>query len=406
MKTIFFFSVLFISAIHFAFGQDDITVGTKVSDIVITDYISDNAKGIELNSKFKVLEFWATWCAPCLAAVPHMNKLQSEFSDRKNLIFLSITYETPEKVQRTIERIHFETPVVSDQTKATHRNLGVEQYGYVAVPQTILLDDNNIIRWIGIPEELTADLLNDFINRKEIAQNEAAEDMEESDEPSTLSSTMMNLLGNRQVKDAFVIAQSEAADEQYSMFAIRMGKYFTFKDNLSNILATLNQLEAYQIILPAELQEEKFNLAYKSANINPKNFSKELEEVERQKIKSNVLSALKLTETSIIKETEVYRIQVFDKTKLVVSDPEEQMTHVSTNDTHSVLQNVSFDLLAKSLSEKNDFIIINEKAIEGNFDFLLQITGNYQDLIKELANYGLLLVKTKRNIDYLVYEQQ
>jgi thiol-disulfide isomerase/thioredoxin len=378
-------------------------VGSKVPDIVITDFISDNSKGIELSNKFKVLEFWATWCAPCLAAVPHINALQSEFSDKKNLVFLSITYETPEKVKRTLERINFETLVVSDQTKETHRNLGVEQYGFIAVPQTILLDDNNIIRWMGLPEELTADLLNDFINREEIAQNEEAEEMEEN-EPSTLSSILMNMINNKKVKDAFVITQSEEADQQSSMFALSIGKYFTFNSNLAPILATLSQLEEYQIILPAKLETEKFNLAYKSTNINPKNFNEELQKVEIQKIKSNVLSALKLTEKRITKETEVYRIEIMDKSKLVASNPEEMTTHVSSNDTHLVLQNISFDLLAKSISAQNNLIIINEKPVAHKFDFLLQITNNEQDLTKELANYGLLLVKTKQNIDYLVYE--
>ena len=399
----FFFTVFLSCSIYFVFSQTEIMVGSKVPDIVITDFISDNSKGIELSNKFKVLEFWATWCAPCLAAVPHINALQSEFSDKKNLVFLSITYETPEKVKRTLERINFETLVVSDQTKETHRNLGVEQYGFIAVPQTILLDDNNIIRWMGLPEELTADLLNDFINREEIAQNEEAEEMEEN-EPSTLSSILMNMINNKKVKDAFVITQSEEADQQSSMFALSIGKYFTFNSNLAPILATLSQLEEYQIILPAKLETEKFNLAYKSTNINPKNFNEELQKVEIQKIKSNVLSALKLTEKRITKETEVYRIEIMDKSKLVASNPEEMTTHVSSNDTHLVLQNISFDLLAKSISAQNNLIIINEKPVAHKFDFLLQITNNEQDLTKELANYGLLLVKTKQNIDYLVYE--
>jgi len=399
----FFFTVFLSCSIYFVFSQTEIMVGSKVPDIVITDFISDNSKGIELSNKFKVLEFWATWCAPCLAAVPHINALQSEFSDKKNLVFLSITYETPEKVKRTLERINFETLVVSDQTKETHRNLGVEQYGFIAVPQTILLDDNNIIRWMGLPEELTADLLNDFINREEIAQNEEAEEMEEN-EPSTLSSILMNMINNKKVKDAFVITQSEEADQQSSMFALSIGKYFTFNSNLAPILATLSQLEEYQIILPAKLETEKFNLAYKSTNINPKNFNEELQKVEIQKIKSNVLSALKLTEKRITKETEVYRIEIMDKSKLVASNPEEMTTHVSSNDTHLVLQNISFDLLAKSISAQNNLIIINEKPVAHKFDFLLQITNNEQDLTKELANYGLILVKTKQNIDYLVYE--
>ena len=36
----------------------------------------------DLKGKILVLDFWATWCAPCIAEVPHLNKLQEKYEDR------------------------------------------------------------------------------------------------------------------------------------------------------------------------------------------------------------------------------------------------------------------------------------------------------------------------------------
>ena len=44
--------------------------------------------------KATVLEFWATWCGPCVEAIPHWNKLVERFQDRP-IRFLSITDESP-----------------------------------------------------------------------------------------------------------------------------------------------------------------------------------------------------------------------------------------------------------------------------------------------------------------------
>jgi thiol-disulfide isomerase/thioredoxin len=45
-----------------------------------------------LRGQAVVLEFWATWCAPCVEQIPHLNKLAEQFRDSK-VLFLSVTYE-------------------------------------------------------------------------------------------------------------------------------------------------------------------------------------------------------------------------------------------------------------------------------------------------------------------------
>lgn len=143
-------------------------IGETIEKIEFTDYIENLPTDIEFDTKFKVLEFWATWCKPCLKAVPHLNELNSKFKDENNLVFLSITYETPEKTQATLEKIKFETIVVSDQNKEIHKALRIEHEGTMVLPRTVLIDDTNKIVWYGTPNELNQRMLKRFINREKL----------------------------------------------------------------------------------------------------------------------------------------------------------------------------------------------------------------------------------------------
>jgi len=55
-----------------------------------------------LRGKAIVLEFWATWCAPCVAAIPHMNELTDHFKD-KPIVFISLTNEKQDKIAKFLK---------------------------------------------------------------------------------------------------------------------------------------------------------------------------------------------------------------------------------------------------------------------------------------------------------------
>ncbi len=56
-----------------------------------------------LKGNVVVLEFWATWCAPCIAAMPHLNELTEQFKD-KAVKFISITDEDEATVAPFLSR--------------------------------------------------------------------------------------------------------------------------------------------------------------------------------------------------------------------------------------------------------------------------------------------------------------
>jgi thiol-disulfide isomerase/thioredoxin len=142
-------------------------IGTKVEELKITDFIQNTPVDTNFKNKFRVLEFWATWCKPCLSAIPHLNKLNEKFKD-DNIVFLSVTHESPETAARILEKVKFKTIVVSDQTKTIHRNLRIEYNGTMVIPRTVLVDDENNIVWYGYPDQLTVTRIRKFLKKEKL----------------------------------------------------------------------------------------------------------------------------------------------------------------------------------------------------------------------------------------------
>lgn len=86
-----------------------------------------------------VIEFWATWCGPCVAQIPRWNALAEKFKGR--LQFVAITAEDPEVVSEFLKERQMAGWVALDLDGAVHDSYGVE-----TVPRTFLVDARGVVR--------------------------------------------------------------------------------------------------------------------------------------------------------------------------------------------------------------------------------------------------------------------
>jgi len=99
-----------------------------------------------------LLNFWASWCAPCRTEMPALDSLRKEIGDRR---FQFITMNEDVRVadaERFMEEFGFTFPVVLGRGRLR------ERYRYVGLPFTVLVDaDTRVVqRWIGFagPEQI------------------------------------------------------------------------------------------------------------------------------------------------------------------------------------------------------------------------------------------------------------
>ncbi|MDH4070209.1 MAG: redoxin domain-containing protein [Ignavibacteria bacterium] len=132
-------------------------VGKAAPGIVIAEWLTGEIQEeTPLAGRTIILEFWATWCSPCIKAIPHMNALQSVFDEQ--ILFLSITDESRSKVERFLQKTRMSSAVVIDNQRKTYTAYGVD-----AIPETFLIDSAGVVRWHGHPDELTEEGIREFL---------------------------------------------------------------------------------------------------------------------------------------------------------------------------------------------------------------------------------------------------
>lgn len=112
-----------------------------------------------LRGKTIVMEFWATWCMPCIAAIPHLNELRGEFID-EDVVFISVTDEPAELVNKFQQRIE----PIDGWIGLDHDRSLFDGYQIEAIPATIIIDGRG--RFVGrtTPRQLTAEKLRAYMD--------------------------------------------------------------------------------------------------------------------------------------------------------------------------------------------------------------------------------------------------
>jgi cytochrome c biogenesis protein CcmG/thiol:disulfide interchange protein DsbE len=132
--------------------------GSKGPELVVKQWIGPKP---ELAGKVVLIDFWATWCGPCRAAIPELNEIAAKF--REDVVVIGITGDTPETVQVFQHEMPMHYYVGSDPEQTMARAMSVE-----GIPNVIIMTSDGVVRWQGIPiapeDRLTPDLVKAIVD--------------------------------------------------------------------------------------------------------------------------------------------------------------------------------------------------------------------------------------------------
>lgn len=95
----------------------------------------------EYRGKVVVLNFWATWCPPCVKEIPSLGRLQQAFSE-EDLVVLSVDIgESRNEVEAFLQQVPADFPVLLNPDGTT-----VKQWKIIAFPTTFVIDRNGTIK--------------------------------------------------------------------------------------------------------------------------------------------------------------------------------------------------------------------------------------------------------------------
>lgn len=109
---------------------------------------------VTVGTGWTVVEFWATWCPPCLESIPHLTTLQERYADRLTIVGLS------NEDRGTVE------PFVADQGASMDYRVGLAggadydayMQGVQGIPHAFLVDPEGVVVWKGHPMQLDTPL--------------------------------------------------------------------------------------------------------------------------------------------------------------------------------------------------------------------------------------------------------
>ena len=148
LKTLF--CLLFISGFGFSIAEGQDIQKWKIGDL--EDYIKNC-------NKPTVVNFWATYCKPCIAEIPHFQKLVGQYEkDSVQLLLVSLDMEEmfPAKIKTFANRFKFTAPIVFlDETNADVFCPRVDEKWSGSIPASLFINNKTGYRKF-FEEEMSA----------------------------------------------------------------------------------------------------------------------------------------------------------------------------------------------------------------------------------------------------------
>jgi len=164
MRTNFQLLLILCLLVTAAHAQDDlppsINLGDNAPPLMVRTWLKGEPVQQFEKGKIYVVEFWATWCIPCKAAMPHISELAGEYKDRVNFIGIDV-YETKtnslEKIKKLVDSMgrQIDFPVATEDSNFMVTNwliaTGERREG---IPRTFIVNQEGKLAWIGYPKNL------------------------------------------------------------------------------------------------------------------------------------------------------------------------------------------------------------------------------------------------------------
>ena len=115
--------------------------GQPAPNFMLTDLRGKDWQLSDLRGKVVFVNFWATWCPPCIKEMPSMDALNTRMSGKPFQMLTILYSDRPELGQSLVNKSGYRFPVLIDPDSFTGK-----EYGLTGVPETFIIDTQGILR--------------------------------------------------------------------------------------------------------------------------------------------------------------------------------------------------------------------------------------------------------------------
>jgi thiol-disulfide isomerase/thioredoxin len=336
-----------------------------------------------LKGKIVVLEFWATWCSPCVASLPHLNQLV-ESVDPANFQFISVDDEDLKAVQTFLTKKKMSGWVGVDASGGVFGLYGVESR-----PTTVIVDGSGKIVAVTEIDSVSAVDLQAVAEGKNVAFKPAMEITEAS---APLSPDAERSL--------FAVSVSKASPDAKTVLAKHPPTgWDLLGEDADSLMTDVFNVFGNRYVLKDPLPEGRYDVRVNSVDV-PQTM---IDSVVQQA----VLGALHLQIQPKTLTRPAYILRATDASKKLLS-PSASTHAVKRGYWHGnfLLMNGTMDDLTYVLATGLENPVLNETGIDGTYDARFKVAGGDVDSLNAILKdtLGLELVPGNQEMSITVLE--
>jgi thiol-disulfide isomerase/thioredoxin len=109
-----------------------------------------------------VVEFWATWCPPCIKAIPHLSAQQKKYANRLTVVGVNVeallghdpkVNAVPDFMTKWGKDMAYKL-AVDDPAKKTVSDAWITASGSLGIPTACIVDQQGKLAWVGYPDQV------------------------------------------------------------------------------------------------------------------------------------------------------------------------------------------------------------------------------------------------------------
>ena len=365
-------------------GAPKVGVGASAPELALEKLLQApkdaKADWQSLHGKVVVLDFWATWCAPCVASMPHLNSLVDQFKDRQ-VQLITITDQDESAIADFLRRRKINAWVGLDTDRSVFKAYGVE-----GIPYTVVISQEGKIAATTTPKNLTAEILEGVLAGKQITKAE---------EPATVVEAPAPKPPSAEPTPRFTLTIKNTETDSRNMSRNR-GRFQVKGANLRSIISFLYNISKTKIIGPPLLDEARYEIS----SAMPEGERTEYDSI----LKTTIEATFKIRTKRATQEMEVYVLSVPDQNALRLKPNSSKIGHNSDDAGVLAASAVPLVVLADDIEDVLKLPVIDETGLKGNYDWtLLFDEKNPESIVDELRKeLGLELRRARKQVEVLV----
>jgi cytochrome c biogenesis protein CcmG/thiol:disulfide interchange protein DsbE len=152
-------TLVFIGVLTLSLRDTSAKEGGRAPAFTITTDHGQQITPTSFGGKVLVLNFWATWCSPCVEEIPSLSQFQTEFA-KSGVVVVGVSVDTSaQKYNAFLNRIPVSFATARDPSGGISAEYGTFQY-----PETYIIKDGRVVRKFAEAVNWTGDDITQFMH--------------------------------------------------------------------------------------------------------------------------------------------------------------------------------------------------------------------------------------------------